>query len=207
MHNNIVEIEAKKYYTNLPYHNFNHTLKVADTAVKIIAQCRKDFIEIEEDVIYYAILFHDAGYAENEKKLGFDTKEDYAANIASKVLKQLGFKEEKINKVMRIIIATHRNVPWKSIEEGIIRAADLAGLASEYPEFLENSKNLKKEYELLNKKQVSSKEWKEMSKKLIKFYINEEIKLSRNYYDKEGRSIFHEKARRNLDRFLQEKEI
>src|SRR3989344_1078021 len=137
------EIAKKFYDESLPYHNFSHVLTTIKNAKKIIEYCKKDHIYPDEEIIYVSLLFHDAGYHQDHKEKGYSSKEDYSAAIAEKVLGKAGMEETKIKKIKRAIITTHRYARWRNTEEGIIRAADLAGMASDYQTFLSNTLLLK----------------------------------------------------------------
>ena len=189
--------EVKKYYTNLPYHNYKHALKVLKNARKIMTRVNKKF---NKDVIEQAILFHDAGYHLNHKKKGFKNKEELAADIAKEVLTKFNYHIRHIKKVMRCIIATNINSKSKSIEEKIVRAADVADMIS-YKNFLKNDEKLIKEYEKLHNVKVDINKWKKTQEKIIKQYLRQRIKLSKNYYNRYSKSNFHERVKRNLEKY------
>jgi len=130
---------AKKYYSEIPYHNFEHALHVAKKSEEIAEQCEKEGISISKKVIFYAALFHDAGYAEKSE---FQSKEEYSAYLAGKALETLGVDKETIIKVKQAIIATHQLATFGTPEEKIVRTADLSGLAASYEEFIELKKRI-----------------------------------------------------------------
>ncbi|MDP4039756.1 MAG: HD domain-containing protein [Candidatus Pacearchaeota archaeon] len=200
-----MEETAKKLYSNLQYHNFQHALDVAKKGLKISEICEKEGILVDKNVVYISLLFHDAGYHENHIEKGFKTKEEYSAHLAENNLKDLGFNKSFIKKVKKAIISTHKDLKFSSTEEKIVRSADLSGLASGFPVFLKNNKNLKKEFEMIHNIKISWDLWKEKTKEIIRFYLSQDIKLTSKYYNKKGKSIFHEKARKNLNKFLKEK--
>ncbi|MSR14466.1 MAG: hypothetical protein EXR86_07865 [Gammaproteobacteria bacterium] len=60
-----LEAEAARLYSeSLPYHNFRHILVTIAAADKLLARCEEEGIRVEPKVVYYALLFHDAGYHE-----------------------------------------------------------------------------------------------------------------------------------------------
>ena len=190
--------EAKRYYSNLPYHNYNHALKILKNAELIMKRLHKKF---NRDVVEQAILFHDAGYHLNHKKKGFKNKEELAAKIVKKILTKLNYSSKHIKKVMKCIIATNINSKPKSIEEKIVRAADVASMKESYKDFLMDTKKLIKEYEKLYNIKVDVNKWKKSQEKIIKRYLRQRIKLSKNYYNKKGKSNFHERVKRNLEKY------
>lgn len=194
------------YDPSLPYHNFNHALKAADTGKNIVVKCREEGMFIDEVVVYYALLFHDAGYHEDHKAKGFQTKEEYAASLAEENLNKFSIDKGIIRKVRETILATYRKAEFITNEQKAVRAADLAELANDYEIFLKNNFNLKKESEILGEKNIFWKEWKDNSKNMVEFYLSQDIRLTSAYADKEGNSVFHKRAKENLERFLQENE-
>ena len=196
---------AEKFYSKgLPYHNFDHAITTIRNAKKIVENCKKDELYPDEEIICISLLFHDAGYHQDHKEKGHYSKEDYSAVIAEEILRKEGFEETKIQKIKRAIITTHRYARWRTLEEGIIRAADLAGMAADYQTFLKNTILLKEEYELLNNRKLTLNKYKQIVKKIIGFYLKEDIHLSRKYFDDDGKSHFHTKTIENLSRFLKE---
>lgn len=199
-----IESLAEKLYGDIPYHNFDHAKDAVDAGYEIIARCQASGIEVNSDLIRYALLFHDAGYHEDHKKAGFDTKEEYSAHLAENALKTVGLSEETIESVCRCIISTHKNREFNFLEEKIVRAADLTGLACEYEKFKENAIKLKEETELISGSKISWDEWKKNVAEIIGFYLNQDIRLTECYKDKDGGSRFHRRTKENLERFLEE---
>lgn len=202
-----IEKTAQNFYSpDLPYHNFVHALKAVATGEGIVENCRKENISVEADVVRYALLFHDAGYHEDYAAKGFNfkTKEEYSAHLAASAMRERGLSEELIEKVAKAILGTHRDAEFNTVEEKIVRAADLAGLAGDYGEFLKQNKNLKKEAEILSGKKISVADWKRRTEEAINFYLKQDIRLTSAYEDDFGASVFHKKTRENLARFLRE---
>ncbi len=193
---------AKRYYSPLPYHNFKHVTTLLKNAQELIKKCEKYHLKVDEEIVLLALLFHDAGYAENHKKKGFKSKEEYSAFISEKVLLDQKYPPEKIKKIKECITATHRDKEFRTIEQKIVRACDLKDLAANFKKFKKDNLLLKKEFELLNHRKISSDEWKDITKKTILFYLSQNIHLTPKYYNKEGKSIFHMKALKNLNKIL-----
>lgn len=198
----IERLAQERYNPDLPYHNFDHTLESIKEGQKIVARCKKEGIEINENVVYYALLFHDAGYHEDHIVKGFDSKEEYSSHLAGVDLEKMKVNKEIIKKVQRSIISTRQEESFKTNEEKAVRAADLAGLAGDYDEFLENNKKLREEQLILTGVRPGLMKWKEETKKVIKFYLAQNINLTSQDVDKDGRSIFRKQVRRNLKKFL-----
>ena len=193
-----------KHYGELDYHNFEHAMEVVRKSRELVAKCKIYDIKVDELIVILAALFHDAGYHDNHEEQGFASKEEYSADIAERELNNLNHDQELIMLVKECIIATHRNKLFETVEQKVLRAADLSGLAGPYEEFVANNKLLKQEQEHLQDRQIDNDEWKEVVKNLIEFYLSQDIQLTPEHNDEDGVSIFHQRAQENLNRFLAE---
>lgn len=189
---------SKLYSNKLKYHNFNHALKVTHSALMLVDRCKRYNIVVREQVVIWATLLHDAGYQFNHTSRGFATKEDYSAYIAKSFLKEQNVPEIIADEVIACIISTHSRAPFVTVEQKIVRAADLWGLAENYKEFKKNTLLLKMEYEFLTKQTISMSEWIKLTKNNLRSYLFEKIVLTPEYANKEGKSHFHQGAKANL---------
>ena len=192
------------YSDRLPYHNFGHIEGTLAAADKIAGRCQAEGIRIDLEVVYFALLFHDAGYQDDHRQLGYHTKEDYAAALATTALRERGALASQIEKVISAIMSTERNASFVSVEQKAVRAADLSGMAAPYDEFLRSSLNLKREFKVLYGKELRWEEWQETSREVLEFYMNQEIRLTSYFYNESRESEFHTAVKRNLDRLLLE---
>ena len=200
-----LEAEARALYSaRLPYHNFDHILDTLQAAATIVDRCRAENIRVDVAVVYYALLFHDAGYHEDHRARGFQTKERYSAALAEPVLRRHGVAAGHIEKTANAILATERDAVFVSAEQKAVRAADLSGLAADYPRFVQSSLKLKREHEVLYQSELSWPEWQAMSREVLGHYLKQEIRLTSYYHDECGDSAFHKAVRANLTRLLQE---
>ncbi len=190
---------VKNFYSDLPYHNFSHALKVVKKCEDLIKRCARYGISVDKKVILIAALFHDVEY---EKTIKGKTKEEHSADIARRELLKLGYSKSFIKKVEELILATNYEATPKTPEEKILRAADLSNLAGEYKMFLKNNNLLKKEYEYLNKVSLTKKQWKEKTRNTILYFLSQDIKLTPEHDNKKGKSIFHISALRNIKKYL-----
>jgi HD superfamily phosphodiesterase len=194
-----VEQAAAELYSNqMPYHSFNHVLGTLAAGAALVERCRKEGVPIDGEVVYYALLFHDAGYHENHVSMGFTSKEKYSAHLAVQCLRAAAIPEDTIRRVVAAILSTQRDAQFTTNEEKAVRAADLAGLASDYETFRSNVGKLHQECEILTGRRVAWDEWKTSVKETIKFYLSQEIGLS------QPEALFYEQANQNLSRFLSE---
>lgn len=201
---NLEKIAARLYDPKLNYHNFEHIRYVMEEGNKILAKCKTEGVEIDEAVVYYAILFHDAGFIENHISKGFDSKEAYSADIAEKTLQTNGIDPDTVQKVKQAIMATHVDALCLSNEDRLVRAADLAGLAADYKIFKQNTVDLKNELAMMNGKTISWDQWKQIAADRIELFLREELYLTSDYYNDQGESKFHQNTRDNVKRLLQD---
>lgn len=192
------------YDPKLNYHNFDHIRYVMDEGNKILAKCRAESVEIDETVIYYAILFHDAGFIEDHAGKGFDSKEAYSADIATKHLQTHGIDADTVQKVKQAILATHVDALCMSNEDKLVRAADLAGLAADYRVFKQNTVDLKNELAMMSGKTISWEQWKNIAAERIELFLREDLYLTSDYYNEQGESKFHVNTRNNVKKLLQD---
>ncbi len=196
---------ATLYSDALPYHNFNHALDCITAGRELMRRCREEGVAVDEAVVYYALLFHDAGYHEDHLRKGHPTKEAYSAALAEEALRRRGLPPATVRKVTDAILATRRDARFVSVEQKVVRAADLAGLAADYGVFRSNTEKLKTEYEILMGRPVSWDEWIDMADEVLSFFLSQDIRLTRYYFDENGDSIFHKRTRANLDRLRAER--
>jgi predicted metal-dependent HD superfamily phosphohydrolase len=195
------------YNPQLPYHNFDHVMATYAAAKRIIGHCLQENISVDETVVEFAVLFHDAGYDKDYKHEGFASREAYATFLAEEVLSDRKIPESTIQKVKETILATRQQGEFTNVEQKIVRAADLDNMAGSYEEFRRNNLLLKQEAEMLGGKKITWSDWKRGTKNVIEYYLSQEIHLTKNYADEQGRSVFHTKTRENLERFLTDSDI
>lgn len=185
-----LELIAKKYYSPLPYHNFQHALEVKSYAQKLIRRCQKYKVPVNQDIVIIAALFHDAGYDQVK-----NNKEAYSCQIAARALKKMKYSLSFIQEVKQTIMATKSGYPLRTTEQKILRAADLSGFMNSYPKFLQASRKIQQEYKVLYKNDdFPIKTWA----KLVASYLKPNIKLTPEY----AKDSWSHKARENIKRFL-----
>ena len=136
--------------TDCHYHNFTHTAEVAKVTEEIA-----DAVGVEEndkEALIIAAWFHDIGHTER-----CDGHEDIGIGIASKLLKENNYPEERIQKVVSLINATRMPRNPKNILEEIICDADLHHLGTS--SFEVKAELFKNECEALNKSEISEIDW------------------------------------------------
>lgn len=191
---------AALYSPALPYHNFEHALAVAQVARGIAGRCRDEGVPVDAEVVWLAALFHDAGFHEDHARLGFPHKEAYSADLARRELSGRGLPAQFVEQVCDAILSTHCDGVCNNNESKVLRAADLAGLAADYAAFKRNSVRLRDELEMLSRTRVPWQQWRVQSADRVELFLRQDLALTRDYFDPEGRSVFHLRARENLRR-------
>jgi len=200
-----LELEVATLYSEaLPYHNFRHVLTTVEAAQEILARCAHEGIRVDSRIVYYALLFHDAGYQHDHRALGHASKEHYSVLLALDCLKRHRHGERVLKKVESAILSTMRTGSFVTAEQKVVRAADLSGLASTYDDFLRNTKCLWDECAILTGQRMSWADWIRETTETVQFYLSQEIRLTSYFMDHEGESAFHARVRANLDRLQRE---
>jgi len=201
---NLEKIAEAYYDSRLHYHNFQHILNTLAFGSKILIDCQSEHVTLRKDIVYLAILFHDAGYSEDHTRLGFETKERYSANLAENVLVTENYPPTEIKAVKEAIVSTERNATFKTTEQQAVRAADLLGMAASYDIFLLNSVKLKKEHEYLSNSRISWDAWKKATIDVVRDFITHDIPLIRYFKKSNSSSQFSIAVEKNLERFAAE---
>jgi predicted metal-dependent HD superfamily phosphohydrolase len=197
-------VAAELYSDQMPYHSFNHVLGTLAAGAVLVERCLKEGVPINSEVVYYALLFHDAGYHENPISKGFTSKEEYSAHLAVQCLRAEAIPEDIIKRVVAAILSTQRDAQFTSNEEKAVRAADLANFASDYETFRSNVEKLHQECEMLTGRKVAWDEWKTSVKETIRFYLSQEIRLTQPDSCVDNVAIFYAQTNHNLSRLLSE---
>lgn len=195
---------AALYNPALPYHNFEHALTTLVSAETILGRCVSEGIRVDPQVVYLALLFHDAGYHEDHRAKGFDSKEAYSADLAQRSLMRRRTTSRVIGKVVAAVMSTMRDATFVTAEQKVVRAADLSGLAADYDTFFDNTRRLWEEYELLCGTRPAWPDWVRATNEIVHHYLSQEIRLTSYFSNASGESVFHTRARANLQRLQQE---
>jgi predicted metal-dependent HD superfamily phosphohydrolase len=197
------QVAAELYSDQMPYHNFNHVFGTLVAAELLVERCLKEDIRINSEVVYFALLFHDAGYHEDHISKGFTTKEEYSALLAVQYLRTEAVSEDTIKRAVAAILSTERHAQPTSNEEKVVRAADLAGLASDYKNFRSDVEKLRQESEMLTGRKVAWDEWKASTEETIRFYLSP-VSLALPEACADNAATFYAQANQNLSRLLSE---
>ena len=202
-----VEETASRYYVEIPFHNFDHIKDTLRYAEGVMEECEKEGVAVNKEVVRKALLFHDAGYQENNKYKGFATREEYSASIAEKELEKAGYSLEFIEDVKKAIMSTLKNGKFSTNEQKLVRMADISNMVGEYEKFLDYNISLKKEIKYTSNENYSWNEWKKATKDNMEFYMNQAETIAViDSRDENGKTEFYNGFRQNLTRFLSEDE-
>lgn len=192
----MLSTDIQNMYKNLPYHNWHqHALTVRDRALAI---AWKIDVPINVEALEIAALGHDVCFGDpNIKK--HKSQEHFSAFVIGELLKNnYSYDKEFIKIVKNCIIATNAWVEPKTIEEKILRAADLGGLMSndiyreDFSKLMAENKVKDERVFLLN------------SISFLTLYIWPSIELTPNYYNDKGASEWHSNTLGNIIRHYKE---
>ncbi|MEO6348066.1 MAG: Pycsar system effector family protein [Aquaticitalea sp.] len=146
----VFDLFKKELKNDFLYHNYTHTKRVLKSANEILES--SNVSDADKEIVQVAALLHDTGYTKLR-----DGHEEESVKIATKFLKEQNVKEEKIEAINKCIMDTKfKDVPHSELGK-IIRDADASHFGKDY--FSEASEFLRKELELQDVKNYTSKEW------------------------------------------------
>ena len=199
------EVSARKLYSKkLAFHNFFHVIETLKFANQIVNSLVTKLSTLNLETIYYALLFHDAGYIEDQDSLGYADKESYSAALAEEYLLGRGMPPAAISNVTLAIKATHINAICRNLEEEVVRGADISGMAAPYDDFLKMSKAIKAEQEYLIGAKISWANWVRGSEVQLKPYLNEKISCGKLFAKSNEPSLFKQRLASNIEQLKQE---
>ena len=200
-----LEKAAYKFYSDkLAFHNFTHIEKTIYFAEEIISYYGLRKPPIDCEIVYCALLFHDAGYIKDHTALQFEHKESYAASIAERILPRHNIPNRKIEKICAAILSTEKFAYCHTREESIVRGADITAMAAPYSEFLQMSVKIKQEQELFSKSTIAWDNWVNGSAEVLSHYLKESITLGRIFTPTGDGNLFKSSLQRNIRLLLLE---
>lgn len=156
------------------YHDLLHTQYVVETAMEIGKAY--ELSEQAMEVLLIAAWFHDTGYVD-----GAEGHEERSATIAKEFLRPLGYDEEELEKIAKLIIATKLPHSPKNLGEKVICDADLSHLGSK--EYWDRCGRVRQELLLTRDIVMSEQEWVDFELEFMtkhKFHTN----VARNLFEK-----------------------
>ncbi|MEX2517630.1 MAG: HD domain-containing protein [Gammaproteobacteria bacterium] len=191
---------ADLYDARMPYHNFTHVQTVLRESLALIERAESVGLQPNKRVIRAAILLHDAHYHEPHRTAGYASKELYSAALARGLLPAHGYKRAEVDAVSDAIASTQCGVKCQSLEAKIVKGADLAGLAYEYPVFLQNACALWQEEEWLLGQLVPWISWRDRAVNYVAAFLQEDLGFSPACYASHDQTWLQKNAHANLDK-------
>jgi len=112
MHREKLEVAAKELLKNDPTgHDIYHSMRVYNLAKEI---AKKEGWQFDDDILFAIAMLHDAGHERSIRtgdKYRYKHME-YSAEIAKRVLAEVGFPEQKIPVVLQGILQHDQTKPW-----------------------------------------------------------------------------------------------
>ncbi len=128
------------YWPESDYHNlYEHVAEGFSEAMRLCDVAEFAGHDPNRLVVALAILGHDPAFNYDildEMDEKWETKEAFQAEISGQLLRSLGIDEDQIGQVKKCIIATHVDATCNSIEEEIVRMADVSNVSNEYENFV-----------------------------------------------------------------------
>ena len=169
---------AQRHYTDLPYHNFDHAKDTLWEAMRLADLCEQHGESVNRKALIVAALFHDAGFHDDHKAKGFESKEKYSAAImADAVSGRFGLSVSDGVTAIEAILATEAGVKPETLEQKILVRADLANVFADTRTFLASTIKLYTESQRDNRLPLApggqSKFIKESGAILRKYFSND----------------------------------
>jgi HD superfamily phosphodiesterase len=205
-----VSVLARPLYHELPYHNWGHAMLVCARASELAKRVIASGREVDLDVVAAAAYCHDIAWALDPTTLRgrekMPNRESLAAAFAASILSRLGAHDDFIGRVCGAILATVVGAEMRTLEEMILRAADLAGIAMPYDRYSLEGRMLEEEQAILRGDgSTNSAVFARGTALLLGEYTWPRIQLTEHYFDVDGASRFHRRALGNILRGVREK--
>lgn len=198
-------VEMRRLYDpQLPYHNWDHAVQVHDKAMKLADLCESFGMTVKREALACACLGHDALFVIRPSVLKHATKEDVACQVIANTLLEMGAPKWFADEVQGIIVATKHGVAPLTIEQKIIRAADLGNVGGDYAQFRENTTRLFEEAKYLNEVTDSLATWTPKCLNFLAEFVWPFIQLTPAALDERNVSAWHTKAMANVRELLLE---
>ena len=183
-----------------PFHNVGHARETRDHALRFAARAREYGVDVDCVALEQAALLHDARYDIAPSSMGLPSREDVHAFFAYNVLRSEGADDRHALKVARIIMGTNSMIEPQSIEEKILRAADLFGFSEPYDVFREGGQRLYQEMYSLGgvMEPVPYSEFARKQLSYLSLYLWPALDITPSYNNPRGQSGWHEGALTNL---------
>lgn len=170
------------------YHNLRHTQRVVESIQELIKG--EDVGEKDANKLMVSAWFHDLGYLKS-----FNNHEEQSCEMAQQFLRDENCKEEFIESVCNLIMATKMNYEPKNHLEEIMRDADSSHFSKK--SFLQTSELLREELKLLGLNDFTTHEWREENIQLLR--------VKHHYYTQYAKENWQEEKDKNIKRLVKAK--
>jgi hypothetical protein len=199
--------DAEAWYSDLPYHNFQHARETLWEAMRLVDLCETHGLQVNRKALVAAALFHDAGYHLDEREYGFNTKEEFSAAILGMHGEKYGFSVVDTYTAEKAILSTYLSAVPNTLEDKILVRADLASIAGGYQEpFRRKTLLFTEEAKLLKATRGETFDHREFVKGNIRalcVYLSNDLTLGP--FDTEDRQgVFKLRATANIQQWVQE---
>lgn len=199
-----VEEYVRKIYENkaneeMIYHNISHTLEVLKTAEEIARA--ENLTQNDLEVLLIAAWFHDVGHLD----ICYG-HEEVGSSLAKEFLKKENYPAEKVDKVIKCILATKVPQTPQSLVEKVLCDADLHHLG--LPDVDEKGQLLRLELQNRNIKHYTDLEWYETTVIFLKSHRFHTNYAKQNYeFQKNINLIKLEKKHKKLEKKQKDDQI
>jgi hypothetical protein len=124
--------ESALWYTDWPYHNFSHAKETLWETMHLADFCERFDYQVNRKALIAGTLFHDAGYHMDHESFGYESKEEYSAQLLGRHAHDYGMYEDDIVIAMNAIRATRLGAPAPGLHDKIIVRADIANIGGDF---------------------------------------------------------------------------
>lgn len=190
----------KTYVKGAPFHDFeHHAVDVLWSVMDMADTCEANDHLVSRRALVPASLQHDSGYYLDHSALNFDSKEALSKDIFLQNSPKYGLSKKETAIGAQAIMSTKVGIRPISLEDKILRRADLENVAGEYRIFRYRTRLLGKEALVLFGRQKSdSVSIAESSLAILSEYFSDSLALGDFDVVKGGRSQFELRAIANL---------
>lgn len=196
-------LPAQAFYSDImEHHNWQHGLATAQESVALAGLWSPPGSDGQLEIAAVAGAWHDAGYHEDHRALGFATKEEYSDRLATEFLTAQGAPQALIDGVSEAIVATTHGVPRTSPLEATVHMADVVNIGRDYGTFLRVSARMFAEAQVFSGNTTDYHKWHAGTLQVLKEIIDEApADMLNGLLPDDHIAAYLREARRNVRRF------
>jgi predicted metal-dependent HD superfamily phosphohydrolase len=166
-------------------HRRYHTAEHVAWVIQHVEELDREESTADLDAVIAAAFYHDAVYEPR-----YPANELASARLAKRDLNQLGWEEDRIDSITRMIETTRDHVDPPDIDTAVLFDADLATLGSEPDDYAVYAKAVRSEY-----RHLDDDEWRVGRAHVLRSFLERETIFA----TRSGRSRWEQAARMNLE--------